>query len=378
MLQKIINVYNKITNADKSKKNNLEFNDKIGYHYSEFENGELFNQVLDKCITEHTDITGLEGIEKTNFITILTNKLYAEKKSYLMCSNSIRELSSHFKKHLATDNILIFCLKDDKSHNIDINYLFSLDVFLNFIFRSNIEKDLVRKKNYPTWFSFFNDDSNSLLLKNGYFYKLKELIKTGHIDDYGDLNNETSKKTTYAYLTLQEMPNYYNLSYEDKDKYIFFLNILQLSLINEEVVNILFDEGKVFFDGYRNAYIKSLTIEGGNNNLIFCSQLVDDLAEDIQTICFKGYVYKDYRDKFIDININQLTLNIKELQPGYFYLFDKQMKSFTTYPIKVPYVDEQAEIKWNLFLNNKQIKMHKQLQLDLQVNGLTKEKKLKI
>jgi predicted aldo/keto reductase-like oxidoreductase len=80
MLQKIINVYNKITNADKSKKNNLEFNDKIGYHYSEFENGELFNQVLDKCITEHTDITGLEGIEKTNFITILTNKLYAEKK----------------------------------------------------------------------------------------------------------------------------------------------------------------------------------------------------------------------------------------------------------------------------------------------------------
>jgi hypothetical protein len=124
--------------------------------------------------------------------------------------------------------------------------------------------------------------------------------------------------------------------------------------------------------------IETLTIEGGNNNLIFCSQLVDDLAEDIQTICFKGYVYKDYRDKFIGININQLTLNIKELQPGYFYLFDKQMKSFTTYPIKVPYVDEQAEIKWNLFLNNKQIKMHKQLQLDLQVNGLTKEKKLKI
>lgn len=378
MLQAIIDICEKIKNRNAHKKNNLKFKNPIDYQYSEFENGELFNQVLNKCIQEHTDITGVAGTGKSNLMTILTNKLHKENKSYLMCSNSIRELSCHFKKHLTNDNILIFCLDGDKSHTIDINYLFSLEPFLNFIFISNTEKEIVIKNNYSTWVSFFNDDNNSLLLKKGFFYQLKELIKSGHIDDYGDLNSILAQKPINAYLTLQEIPYYHNISDEDKSKYIFFVNILQLSLSKEETVNILFDEEKIFLDGYKNSYIKSLNIDGIKNNFIFSSQLLDDVVENIQIVCFKGYVHKDYRNKFLDSNINKLRLNIVELQPGYFYLFDKQMKSFTSYPIKVPYVDKQVEIQWNLFLNNKQLKMHNQLQLDLQTNGTTKEKKLKI
>jgi hypothetical protein len=54
------------------------------------------------------------------------------------------------------------------------------------------------------------------------------------------------------------------------------------------------------------------------------------------------------------------------------------MKSFTNYPIKVPYEEEKVEIQWELFLNNKQKKMSKHLQLELPINMGIKEKKLKI
>jgi len=375
MLQSIINLYKKFQN--KPIENSITFNNPT-YEYSDFENGELFNQVLNKCIQEHTDITGVAGTGKSNFITILTNKLYKEKRTYIMCANAISELNSHFQKHLITDNILLFCLKSHKSHTIDINYLFSLDSFLNFICISNIEKDIVIKNNYSTWFNFFDDEENSKLLKEGYYYKLRELIKIGLIDDYGDLNKDSCKRTNSVYLTLQDKAYYYNISEEDKNQYIFFLNILQLSLNQKETINVLFDEGKIFFDGYRNSYIKSLNIEGIKSNFIFCSQLLEDVFKDTQIICFKGHMHNNFKNDYLDEDIRHLQLDILDLKPGCFYLFDKQMNKFAKNPIKVPFIDEKIEIQWHLFLNNKQTKMHKQLQLDLIVNDKPTEKKLKI
>lgn len=374
ILQFIIDAYGRLTG-----KTSLNSNiGKVSNTNSDFENGELFNQVLNKCTQEHTHIAGLAGTGKSNLITILTNKLYTDKRTYIMCSNSISELSSHFQKHLVTDNLLIFCLKSDKTHTIDINYLFSINSFLDFICVSAEAKDAVVKNNYFTWFNFFDYEDNSSLLKANYFYQLKELIKTGHIDDYGDLNHETSKRAHSVYLTLQEQAHYFIISDDEKDKYIFFLNLLQLSLNQEETINIIFDESQVFFDGYRNSHVKSLNIDGVKNNLIFCSQLLENVLDDTQIVCFKGYLDADFRSEYLGDNIRHLQLDIKELKTGYFYFFDKKMNMFTNKPIKVPYIGEHKEIEWNLFLNNKQTKMHKQLQLDLQVNGAVKEKKLKV
>lgn len=374
ILQSIIDAYSKIT----GKTNLSPTIGKVSNPYSDFENGELFNQILDKCTHEHTHIAGLAGTGKSNLITILTNKLYTDKRTYIMCSNSIAELSSHFQKHLVTDNFLVFCLKSDKTHSIDINYLFSINAFLDFVCISTEAKEIVIKSNYFSWFNFFDYDGNSSLFKSNYFYKLKELIKTGHIDDYGDLNHETSQRVNSIYLTLQEQANFFIISNEEKDKYIFFLNILQLSLNQNETINIIFDESQVFFDGYRNSHVKSLNIAGIKNNLIFCSQLLENVLDDTQIVCFKGYLDADFRNKYLGDDIKHLQLNIKELKPGCIYFFDKQMNMFTKKPIKVPYIDEHTEIQWNLFLNNKQTKMHKQLQLDLEVNGTVKEKKIKI
>lgn len=371
MLKKIINIYNKVMN--KNSKNVLQINNT--FQYSDFENGQLFNEAIDKCLSANTDITGLEGTGKSNFITILTNRLYNEKKSYLMCSNSVYELRSHFQKHLVTDNILIFCLKSNKTSTIDINYLFSLESILDFICISDKEKTILKTNNYPTWFNFFEDEENSQLFKTDYFFQLRELIKSGHIDDYGDLDNNISKEKISAYLTLQEEAYYFNMTEDDKTRFIFFLNILQLSL-NEDKINIIFDENKVFFDGYRNNYANLLKLIGKKNNFIFCSMFFEDVYKGIQIVCFKGEIGNNFNDYLLPNKLN--GLDIRGLEAGYFYFFNNNMKSLSLRAIKVPYENEEIKINWDLFLNNKQKKMHKQLQLDLPIHVMPKQKKLKI
>jgi hypothetical protein len=377
MIFKIItNLYKKIKDSKEDKAIIfISSIDRDNDNNESFKNVELLNQVLEKCTHECTDITGLEGTGKSNFISLITNKLYSNKNSYLMCSNSIKELAIHFKKHLIDDDILIFCLKGKQSHAIDINYLFSLDLILDFICFSEKEKEILKISNYPTWFSFFDDIQNEKLFKPGYFNQLKEFIKSGHIDEYGDLNKNNCNRPISAYLTLQEEAYYYNLTDEDKNQFIFFLNLLQISL-SQEKINVIFDENKVFFDGYRNNYSELLTLIGQKNNFIFSSLFFEDVYRDFQVVCFKGEIGNDFDDYLKPNRLNKL--DIKDLKPGCFYYFSNTKETLTLNPIKIPDVEEDVKINWDIFINTKPKKMYEQLQLDLIINDIPQKKKLKI
>jgi hypothetical protein len=335
-----------------------------------------FDDILNKCISQNTHITGVAGTGKSTFIAKLTHKLYEEKNPYLMCANSLTDLSMHFQKHNPNDNILIFGLDRNQTHTIDINYLFSSEKFLNFVCNSELGKQNIKSNNTQKWFDFFNDENNALLFKDGYFEHIRDLIDNGYIDYYGDLNAEFSSSPISAYILLDYFPKF-SITTKEKDQYIFLLNIIQLTL-SQDKVNVIFDEERIFFNGLQNNYLKTVSIPDLDNNYIFSSQLLSKLLDDVQIVGFISFRLEDLLNEKIQNKYTQIDLNIKNLRPREFLFFDSELNVLTEKPIVVPMCNLEERIQWEVYLNNKQKKLHNKLQLDLGIKHEVREKKVKI
>lgn len=357
----------------------FEWNKSMQQKKKDLIEAELFNMVLNKCISEDTHISGIAGTGKSTFLANLTDKLYKEKKTYLMCANSVHDLTLHFQKHTPGENILVFILDSDNTHTIDIKYLFSLEKFLNFVCISDDAKETIKSYTAQNWFTFFDNENNAIFFKQGYFNHIRTLIQEGYIDEYGDLNEELIKSPISAYVALDNTPKF-RITQEEKDKYIFLFNLIQLSL-SETGINVIFDEERVFFSGLQNNYADSVNILGLvnkkeiKNNYIFSSQILHRAINDVQIVYFKSFLENSLKEK---LEGKFLVLDLTELRPGHFMFFDKTMNPFRKEPFVVPLIKEDKEIEWDSFLNNKQKKLHTKLQEKLQHTTMVKEKRTKI
>lgn len=334
-----------------------------------------FEKILYKCISENTHIIGVAGAGKSNFLNIIANTLYQDKKTFLMCSNSTYEMGSQLQKHKLDDDIIIFLLDKEKTHSIDFDYLFSIDKFLNFVCDSEESKKNIKIESKQSWFSFFNEDSNKKYFKEKYWNYIKYLINNGMIDEHGDLNSESSQKPISIYILIDYYSSFFKE--EEKDIYMFLLIVIQLIL--KENINVIFDEEVMFFNGYQNNYIDILNVELINNKHIFCSQLFNSSIDDFQKVCFKNFIFDNSLSEKMKNMFKNLYIKIKMLSVGTFLFFDKYGRLYSEDPIVVPFYGEKnKEIDLSLYCSSKQKKLYNKINKELPGDKLIKKKTNKI